>query len=146
LFLKRTQSLQPTVPLVATAGAWEIEWAQKALELGAFGIIPSPHNPDDTLNLVRLGLWQNTLLRMIASQEKAREKYHQHLAAYPANKHNGESFKNNLLVMEKAFASFEETINRIDETLAFFSAVANDARKQAQQSTLEQLRRLTSSR
>ena len=76
------------------------------------------HNPDDTVNLIRLGLWQNKLLRMIASHEKAREKYHQHLAAYPDNKYIGESFKQNLLVMEKAFASFEETINCIDETLA----------------------------
>jgi hypothetical protein len=82
------------------------------------------------------------LLAMIASNEKAREKYRHHLAAYPTDEHYGNSFKENLLTMEKAFASFEKTLECIDKTLAFFTCIANDAGRQAQQRSLEHLRKL----
>ena len=140
--LKRIQEFQPTVPLVVTAGASEQASARQALDLGAFGIIPNVEDAKDTVSMVRFGLWQNQLLAMIASQEKAHDKYRQHLAAYPAHEHKEELFKNNLLIMEKAFESFEETLDQIDETLKFFTCIAHDTEKQAQHRSLEHLRSL----
>ena len=61
LFLKKNQALQPTVPFLVNASAPDQEMARQALQLGAFGIIPSPENADETASMI-----MSTMVRVIA--------------------------------------------------------------------------------
>src|SRR5215475_3728631 len=96
LLLKRAQARHTFVPVVVTASASEKEGARRALNHGAFDLIPTPLDHDQTVNTVRLALWQNKLMELIARREKTLEQYRRHLDAYPGNRNMYETFLSSL--------------------------------------------------
>ena len=109
--LKRSQSLQQFVPFVVTAGASEQAPAGRVLAQGAFDLIPTPVNHEQTVSTIRLALWNGKLRNLIASKEKLIEKCRAHLADYP-----GEHFEVQGLLRE-ALSAFDKTIFVVGQSL-----------------------------
>jgi DNA-binding NtrC family response regulator len=76
LLVKHNRVLQPDIPFVIITGLEKIEASRRALEEGAFDLIPTPQQPQQTVETIRLALWHSTLK---ASKERRLEKYCQHI-------------------------------------------------------------------
>jgi len=139
LLLKRAQGLQTFVPLVVTASASEKEVARRALKHGAFDLIPTPLDHEQTVNTIRLALWQNKLMDLIAQREKALEKYRRHLDAYPSNRKMDEAFHKALSSIQRTVSSFEQSIQAIEESMKCLADLARIVRQEAQAGALERL-------
>ena len=109
--LKRCQSLQQFVPFVVTAGASEQAPAGRVLAQGAFDLIPTPVDHQQTVSTIRLALWNGKLRNLIASKEKLIEKCRQHLADYP-----GEHLEVQGLLRE-TLSAFDKTIFAVGRSL-----------------------------
>ena len=109
--LKRSQSLPQFVPFVVTAGASEQAPAGRVLAQGAFDLIPTPVNQEQTVGTIRLALWSGKLRNLIASKEKLIEKCRQHLADYP-----GEHLEVQGLLRE-TLSAFDKTIFVVGQSL-----------------------------
>src|SRR5262245_18313272 len=83
LLLKRTRALETFVPVVVTAGASERESARRVLTAGAFDLICTPLDHEQTVRTIRLALWQSKLKDLMARKEKVADRYRQHVADYP---------------------------------------------------------------
>jgi DNA-binding NtrC family response regulator len=140
LLLKRSQALQPFVPFVVTASASEKEAARRVLERGAFDLIPSPLNHEQTVRTIRLALWHGKLRNLIVRKEAALEQYRQHLADYPDDREKIEElFNRALLSFEKTISSVARTIMRIEQSTVCFSDFATKVEYHARERALERL-------
>jgi DNA-binding NtrC family response regulator len=136
--LKHNQNLQPFVPFVITSGASDTELSRRALEEGAFDLIPTPVEHEQTVNTIRLALWHNKLKILIASRDEALERYHQHVADYPGNK-TGEAFREILTSIEETLSAYERTIRSMEGSIRCFTDLAEDVKKQARETALRRL-------
>jgi DNA-binding NtrC family response regulator len=141
--LKRIRALETSVPVVVTASTSEKESARLALLKGAFDLILTPLEHEQTVVTIRLALWQSKLMDLIAHKEKTLEKYRQHLAVYPDNRKSDENFNRALLSLEKTVSAFEETIQRVEESIRCFADLAEDVEHQVRTRALERLDRLS---
>jgi DNA-binding NtrC family response regulator len=137
--LKHSEVLQKSVPVVITAAASDKQAARQALEYGAFDLITRPLKPDQAVATIRLALWQNKLLTLIASKEKAVERYHQHCAVYPADKKMKETFRKSLFLVQRTISSYPKTMQQIEESMMCFSYLAGKVEKQVRERALERL-------
>lgn len=137
--LKQTRTLEAFVPMVVTAGASDQESARHALCKGAFDLITTPVDHEQTVTTIRLALWQNKLMDLIARKEKTLEQYRQHLAAFPGNRKMDEAFNRALLSVEKTVAAFEKTIQKVEESIKCFADLAKTVENQARARALAQL-------
>ncbi len=138
--LKRAQMLQPFVPFLVTAGASEKEAGRRALLKNAFDVITSPLNHEQTVQTIRLALWEGKLRSLTARKEHALQKYHQHMTFYPGDKGTEESFNRTLVAFEQTISSIR-TMVRIEST-GSFSPFAADL-KSHRRRELERLDSLT---
>lgn len=97
-------------PLVLTASLDECELAYTYLENGAFDVIVKPVVSQEAVQTVKVALWQSSLLKLLASRERATERFRQHMEAFP-----------HALQMEVEFASkmaaYEKTLQAITTSL-----------------------------
>jgi DNA-binding NtrC family response regulator len=138
LLLKRTQALEAFVPLVITATTGDKESARRVLEQGAFDLIPTPLEHEQTVDSIRLGPWHNKFKALIASRDKALERYHQHIADYPGNR-RGDAFRTILTSIEQTVSAYERTIHRIEASINCFANVAKIVEEQAREQALRRL-------
>jgi len=143
--LKQTKDLHTQAPFVVTAGTSDKESARHALSKGAFHLIRHPLDPEETASTIRLALWHNKLIALLASQEKAVEKYHQHMAAYPADKKMEERFNKVLSYVQKTVLVAEESMHRIEISNACFADVAQMVEKQVLEQAFQRLSVLSAS-
>src|SRR5262249_4586721 len=118
--LKHNHNLQSFVPFVITTEASETEPSRRALEEGAFDVIPTPLEHEQTVSTIRLALWHNKFQVLIASRDKALERYRQHIADYPGNR-SGEAFRVILSSIEESISAHERTIDRIKTSIKCFA-------------------------
>src|SRR5215831_6064609 len=142
LLLKRAQALQPFVPFVVTASASEKEVARRALKHGAFDLIPTPPDHEQTVNTIRLALWQNKFMDLVARREKALEKYRRHLDAYPGTRKLDEAFHKALSSIQRTVSSFEQSVQAIEESMKCLADLARIVEQEAQAGAWERLDRL----
>lgn len=102
--LKDLHTLHRLVPLVLTADRSDRIRAQASLRTRGFDLITKPIEPDEAVQTVRLALWQNRLLRLLASRERMVSAFEQHMRVFPHD-----------LKGEKLIRT---TLSTIDETLA----------------------------
>ena len=139
LLLKHNRTLQPFIPFVVTTSASEIESSRRALQEGAFDLITTPLDHEQTVTTIRLALWHNKLTTLIARKEQALDKYRQHLADYPAEKRMEEAFTRTLSALEESIHSYERTVLRIEESTVCFSDFATKVEYHARRRALERL-------
>ena len=118
--LKHNRIRQPFVPFVITAGASEIHSSRRALEEGAFDLILTPLEQEQTVSTIRLGLWHNKVKALIASRDKVIERYQQHLANYPGNR-SGDGFRVILTTIEESLSAHEQTIDRVEASITLLA-------------------------
>jgi len=139
ILLKHSNVLQKSIPVVITAAASDRQAVRQALGYGAFDLITRPVRPNEAVATIRLALWQNKLLAIIASKEKAIEKYRQHFAVYPADKKMKETFRKSLFLVQRTVSSYSKTILQIEETMMCFSHLAASVEKDARERALNRL-------
>ena len=140
LLLKRIQAQESFVPVVVTAGASEKEAARRVLAQGAFDLLPSPLDHEQTVGTVRLALWQGKLKNLIARKEAALEKYQQHLADYPDDRKNVEdAFQRAISAFEATISSVARTIQRIEDSTLRFADFESQVEYHARKRALERL-------
>ena len=143
--LKRTQALDPFVPVVVTADASEKESARRVLAQGAFDFISTPLDHEQTVSTIRLALWQSKLMDLIARKEKAIDRYRRHVAEYPHSREQmEESFNRALVAIDKTIYSIERSIQCVEESSMCFADFARRVAFHAKKSALERLDRLPS--
>ena len=104
------------VPLVITATTGNKASARRLLEQGAFDLITTPLEHEQTVDTIRLALWHNKLQAIIASRDKALEKYRQHIDNYPG-KRTDEAFQTILILIEQTVSAHDRTIGRIETSI-----------------------------
>jgi len=138
LLLKRIQALEVFVPLVITATTGDKASARRLLEQGAFDLITTPLEHEQTVDTIRLALWHNKLQAIIASRDKALEKYRQHIDNYPG-KRTDEAFQTILILIEQTVSAHDRTIDRIETSI---KCLANLGKEQAREQALRRLNTL----
>jgi len=138
LLLTRTQALETFVPLVITASALEKESARQVLQQGAFDLITTPLDHEQTVSTISLALWHNKLTTLIASRDKALERYQRHITKFPGNR-RGEAFRTIQKSIEESIAAHERTIDRIETNVNCFADLAKNVESQARERALERL-------
>ena len=129
LLLKHNRFCHPMVPFVVTTSASEPESSRRALEHGAFDIIPTPLDHEQTMRTIRVALWHNRSKALIAFREKVLETYLQHLEDYSGDKAaTDEACDGALSVMLKAITSVNKSILRLSVLAA---NVKDQVRKRA---------------
>lgn len=141
LLLKRGQALQPFVPFVVTASASDKEGARSVLKHGAFDLIPTPLDHEQTVNTIRLALWQNKLMELIARREKALEQFRRHLDAYPGTRKKDDAFYNALSSLQRMVSCFDQSIQAIliEGSIKSLADLARIVEQEAQAGALERL-------
>ena len=130
--LKSSQSLQGVAPFVVTAGAREKDAAARVLAQGAFDLIPTPIEHEQTVTTIRLGLWNGKLRNLIESKEKMVEKCRQHLSNYPGERFQVEALLSDALsAFEKTISAVDQTLLRVEESAARLSEVAIKVEQEA---------------
>ncbi len=70
-------------PLIVTANKRDGMLAFSAIEKEAFDLIAKPIVPQEATLTVQLALWQSRFLRLLASRERATERFHEHMKLFP---------------------------------------------------------------
>jgi DNA-binding NtrC family response regulator len=139
VLLKHKEVLQKSVPVVITAVDSDTQAVRPALEFGAFDLITRPVHPNQAIATIRLALWHNKLMAIIASKEQAIERYRQHFAVYPADKQMKETFRKSLFLMQKTISSYPKTIQLSEETMLWFNHLAASVENEARERALQRL-------
>lgn len=84
-FPKHNADRHAATPLLVTASRDDHELASTYLEREALGLIFKPIDPKQAAQTVRLALWQNTLLRLLASTQHTLRQFQNHLHAFPSD-------------------------------------------------------------
>jgi len=108
------------------------------LKHGAFDLIPTPLDHEQTVNTIRLALWHNKFKALIASRDKALERYRQHIANYPGNR-SGETFQTILTLLDQTVSAHERTIHRVEASMECLADLADNVEEQAREQALRRL-------
>src|SRR5262249_36494039 len=104
-------------------------------------LISTPPEQTQTVSTIRLALWHNKLNALIASQNKALERYRQHITSYPGDK-SDEAFRTILTSVEQSVAAHKRTIHQIETSIKRIADLAKSVGNQAQKLALKRLDRL----
>jgi len=115
VLLKRKLRLQPLAPLIVTAGQSDAQVAIQALQEGAFDLIAKPIQASEAAKSIRLALWHNGLLKLLASRDKDLLDFQQHMETYPHDQKKRERFRQHLTIFDRAFQAIETSLQRIEK-------------------------------
>jgi len=107
---KRNQLLAPLIVMVCQR---DLTVAQAALEGDVFDLIAKPVIPHEATQAVRLALWQNQLLRLLASKERAVARFQQHMEAFPHDRNAEAEFSRHLDAFERTFQALQSGIRLV---------------------------------
>jgi DNA-binding NtrC family response regulator len=142
VLLKHNEVLEKSIPVAITAAASDYQAARQALEFGAFDLITRPVHPTPAIATIRLALWHNQLMTIIASKEKAIERYRQHFAVYPADKQMKETLRKSLFLAQRTVSSYPKAIRQIEGSMLCFNHVAATVEKETRERALKRLHAL----
>lgn len=139
--LRQKKPVQLLTPLLVIAGAEQPCLAQAVLEADAFDVIVTPIHPTEAVETVRLALWQNRLLRLLASKDRAATLFEEHMAAFPDDCKTEEHFVRHVEVLERTIdalrSSMRLVMNYDDDQILF--DIAASVMQCARQRALDRL-------
>lgn len=110
-------------PLILTAGREERGLASMFLQRDAFDIIVKPIVPEQAAQAVRVALWQNKLLKLLASKEQATIRFQEHMQLFPNARQMEQEFASKMVAYEKSIraitTSLEHLLNKEQESSLF---------------------------
>ena len=137
----RKQKNQLLAPLLLTVCQRDLTVAQAALEGDLFDLIVKPFMLREVTQTVRLALWQNQWLRLLASKQRAIDQFQQHMEAFPHDRKAEEEFVRDLDAFNRAFQALQADmrllVNSENEHGLFDIAVLVEQR--ARQQALDRL-------
>ena len=140
--IRRTKD-QLLAPLLVTVGQRDLMVAEAALNGDVFGLIAKPVVPREATHIVRLALWQNQLLKLLASNERAFARFKQHMETFPDDLKTQAQFVKNGDAGDRTFQALKSSmrllLNVEDEQALFDLAVLVEQR--ARQRALDSLLR-----
>lgn len=136
--LRRTQAFEASVPLVITATMEDKEFARRVLEQGAFDLITTPLQPQQTVDTIRLALWHKKLQAITASREKVLERYRQHIDNYPGDRMD-KAFQTILTSIELSISAHDRTIDLIGTSTKCLADLAKSVEQRARAQAFRRL-------
>jgi DNA-binding response OmpR family regulator len=115
-------------PILVTASQEERALASMALEEDAFDLIVKPIVPHEAVQSVRLALWQNRLLRLLASNERASARFREHMAAFPHARTAEAEFMSKRAAYERTYQALTSSMRlllNIEEEQSVFDMAAS---------------------
>ena len=113
----------------------KIASSRRALEQGAFDLILTPLDYEQTVGTIRLALWQSKLRGFIAANERNLKKCRQHLVNYPHDGRLDEAFYRTIYAVRISLFLLEQRSQQIGlagTALSDFARkVEDEARKRA---------------
>lgn len=70
-------------------------------------MIVTPIHPTEAVETVRLALWQNWLLRLLASKDRSDTLFEEHMAAFPDDCKTEEHFVRHVEVLERTIDALQ---------------------------------------
>jgi DNA-binding NtrC family response regulator len=140
LLLKRHHTLEAKSPFIVTAKASDTDSARQALRYGAFDVIANPIDQDQSRATIRRALWHVKLSNLIATKEKALERYRRYKASSLADETQNKFAARHLSVIADHVDTYEATIHRIQESIRLFADTAIQIERQTQRRALERLK------
>ncbi len=140
-FLKFKRPHQITAPLLITAGKQDRWSAQRMLQREAFDLIVKPIDPRQAAQAVRLALWQNKLLQLLASKERALSRFRHHMEAFPDDLRLEMAFLKKLEMFDQTLLTVSTSIRlmlNVEQESSFFDMAASIERR-ARERALERL-------
>jgi len=141
LLLTRAQALDAVVPLVITVATDEKASARRLLEQGAFDLIPTPPEHEQTVSTIRLALWHHKFNEVIAARDKALERYRRHIDDYPGNR-SGDAFRTILTSIQQSVTAHDWTIRQIETSLKYLTDLAESVETKVHDLALTRLDRM----
>lgn len=133
------------VPMIVTAGRDDLPMAETALKDEAFDLITKPIVPDEATQTIRLALWHNRLLRLLASRERAAVRFHEHMKLFPQAVRMEQEFVSKMATYDRTIravsTSMQQLLSTAEEESAFdMAALVVHLTKQRALNRLFQLR------
>lgn len=113
LSLKHRANRNLLTPLLVTASLEDRELASAYLKRDAFDVIVKPFIAPEAAQTVRLALWQRALLKLLASHERASERFREHMEAFPRALKAQEEFATTLAVYERTFRAITSSLRHL---------------------------------
>ena len=135
--LKHRANRHLLAPIIVTASREDRELASRYLEKDAFDLIVKPLDPEQAVQTVRMALWQNSLLKMLAAREQATSRFQEHMKNFPHARKMEEEFAMKMAAYEKTLlaitTSMQHLLNSEEERSLFDLAgfVESVTKKQA---------------
>ena len=101
------------VPVIVTASVKDRALASKYLENDAFDLIVKPIVPHEASETVRLALWQNKLLRLLASRERASSRFQEHMKLFPHAREMEMEFESKMAVYERTIHAITTSLQHL---------------------------------
>lgn len=111
--LRQKKPVQLLTPLLVIAGTEQSGLAQAVLEADAFDVIVTPIHPIEAVETVRLALWQNRLLRLLASKDRAATLFEEHMAAFPNDWKTEDYLVRHLNVLERTIEALQSSMRLV---------------------------------
>ena len=115
--LLKDLTLQKLVPLVLTVDQAERSRAQASLLTRGFDLITKPIQPDQAVKTLRLALWQNRLLKLLASRERVVSAFEKHIQAFPQDLKIENVIRNTLSAIDETLVAVRGSNQRLEESL-----------------------------
>ena len=101
-------------PILVTATRQDHELASQFIKKSeAFDPIVKPLVPEQAVLSVRLALWQNKLLKLLAAREQASQRFDEHIKAFPGDLKMEQVYKKQILVLERTLQTIEKSLRLI---------------------------------
>jgi len=101
------------VPLIVTASRDDVSIAETALKHEAFDLITKPIVPQEAAETVRVALWHNQLLRLLASKERATSRFHDHMKLFPHAVRMEQEFASKMAAYERTFRALSSSMHQL---------------------------------
>jgi hypothetical protein len=134
-YRKHKKRHQLLTPLLVTTAKNDRILVQPALEEDAFDVIVKPLVEPQVTRTVKLALWQNGLLRLLTSKERALSRFREHIEAFPEELKREADFQTHLTAFERTYRAVESSLQLLEQTdnilYDFATAVEAMTRKHA---------------
>ncbi len=111
--LKYPAARHLVAPILVTASRDDCELASQCLVKETFDLIVKPIDPEQAVQTVRLALWQNKLLKLLAAKEQATSRFQEHMKVFPQARQMEVEFGAKM-------AAYENTLRAITTSLQHF--------------------------
>ncbi|MGC4098620.1 MAG: hypothetical protein QM706_16025 [Nitrospira sp.] len=115
-FLKGKDALQGHGPLIVTVSQKDLAVAHTAFTGNVFDLIVKPIVPRDAVQTVRLALWQNRLLGLLAPSGRVSVRFKKHMGVFPHALRSEAEHKSTEAAYERTFHTLRTSMRLLSNS------------------------------